>query len=277
MNYNKENTLVIAITKGGYKAEDCFLGWLIKSKKMKIEDNYISISTKDGNEFHIHINDTKYLSSNSFVFYNQNKNEEFNDFLPTIKDISKNLIIWRHETDNSTPSCDVLKTNLRDKLIFCEGFNHDGKTAIEKFIRCIAGNTNNYEAYFNELITESLKKKANPHLIALSILCQGYLASHGGAGLDGWDKVPDELKNKVQTEDNKNKTKGKSWWTSALGNDESKIQNELNAVPDDPKINKHDIIKLITAIYTNGDTLPNGKDGNLVAKAYSALKSILKG
>lgn len=126
--------------------------------------------------------------------------------------------------------------------------------------------------------------KSYSHLIALSILCQGYLAAHGDddsinklsdelkRGVQDLIKgLPDGLKKTVQTEDNKNKTKGKSWWTSALGDDDSKIQGELEAVQNGEEY-KTKVQNLITAIYTNSDPMP---DGNLVAKAYSALKSIL--
>lgn len=134
------------------------------------------------------------------------------------------------------------------------------------------GNIDEYITELTNYIKKNTYKPCPKHLIALSILCQGYLAAHGQTKeLTGWEKVPDEFKEKVKSKaDN---TEKKSWWTSALGNDEFKIQDELKAVPDDKDNKKKDVQDLITAIYTNGDALP---DGNLVAKAYSALKSILK-
>lgn len=148
----------------------------------------------------------------------------------------------------------------------------------EAYIRpfCSNGNQEN----FNNLWAQIQKKSPDtlPHLIALSILCQGYLAAHEGEGLVGWDKVPPDIKRKVaekikDPDPTKNPTK-KQWWNSALGDDKSKIQDELNAVPDKDE-SKSSVQKLITAIYTGDDDTPIAVE--FVRKAYSALKLILQG
>jgi len=117
-----------------------------------------------------------------------------------------------------------------------------------------------------------IKKKANPHLIALSILCQGYLAAHGGAGLDGWDKVHQDIKDKAaeklnDSDDKKNPSK-KAWWKTVLEGRKN-IEDEL----DEEQKKDGKIITLLDAIYNNGDL----SKVDTVKEAYIDLKSILQG
>lgn len=122
------------------------------------------------------------------------------------------------------------------------------------------------------------------HLIALSILCQGYLAAHGAKDiLKGWDEVWNKLSENIRdeknpyqlVEDKRKNTEAKRWWKGALGADQAKILKELNATAIGKNAEKEKVQALIDAIYNkDGDTLPNGA---LVAERYTALKSIIMG
>ena len=79
-------------------------------------------------------------------------------------------------------------------------------------------------------IIERLKKNKTNYLIALSILCQGYLAAHGGAGLRS--EIPDDLKAIAQG--NWEKVKG-SWWDIVKTSDS--IQQEIDNLNSEIKIN----------------------------------------
>lgn len=174
----------------------------------------------------------------------------------------------------------LLHTQIAQDITELSTTINKADVAIQRFSTAVSPIIN-YEAYIQPFCNEGTQEKFGalwgkiqkkspdtlPHLIALSILCQGYLAAH--EQID----VPKELKGKVKSK--AGETKKKDWWTSALGtNNQSTIEDELKAVPDDEDIKKENVRKLITAIYTNGDPMPNG---NLVAEAYSALKSILQG
>lgn len=113
------------------------------------------------------------------------------------------------------------------------------------------------------------------HLIALSILCQGYLAAHGGEGLgEEWKKLIETNSNLKQTvEAKKGDTLNKDeWWKKVLGEDDTQIQGELDSVQNSWKKKVQD---LINGIYKKNGNMPS--NGTLVADAYSALKSILQG
>lgn len=131
-----------------------------------------------------------------------------------------------------------------------------------------------------------LKPKGKTHLIALSILCQGYLAAH-------WDEIdnekkeslyelkslPDEMKKNAQS--NKNKTKGHGWWHPAFNNDDlekkdlkdTRLGMELillgKACKDSTAIkNLFDVIKLL-----NGQSFC---DTDKVRTAYNCIKKLLQ-
>lgn len=108
-----------------------------------------------------------------------------------------------------------------------------------------------------------VKKQPNPHLIALSILCQGYLVAHGETeSLKGWD---DKLKNML-INGALEKTEDKAWWMETINIEEAekelgdkgngKVKALLNA------FNKEEII---WAVVTK-----------LVIEANKALPKILQ-
>lgn len=90
--------------------------------------------------------------------------------------------------------------------------------------------SNNIDTNINKIREYVLKKNPKPHLLALSILCQGYLAAHGGKVLKGWKDLPAELKNKVSK--NRDNVKDK-WWNII---DIEQATNELKDKDTDNKI-----------------------------------------
>ena len=129
---------------------------------------------------------------------------------------------------------------------------------------------------FEKLRQFILNKKLKPHLIALSILCQGYLAAHGGNGLKGWDGLLDDLKRAAKS--NWPKVK-KDWWIPAFGTEtdfkNTGVGKDLMAMGKDCEKDKGAIKALFNAIQES-----NGKDfadTYKVTKAYGCIKEILKG
>lgn len=113
---------------------------------------------------------------------------------------------------------------------------------------------------FNALWDQIQEKSPDTltNLITLSILCQGYLAAHGGNGLDGWDKLSSELKEKASRNwENLEKT----WWDVI---DLKQAEKELADRDEDEKIkNLLDKISL------------SAVDVSTVEAAYPVIKKIL--
>jgi hypothetical protein len=128
-----------------------------------------------------------------------------------------------------------------------------------------------------------LERTGTPHLIALSILCQGYLAAHGTKdSLNGWEDVWNKLGKAIKDHRKKYKlvaskmsiTETKDWWRKAIGAKQNNIMNELSTIAMDKSDEKTKIKSLIEIIYkSDGPALPKG---TLVADAYTALVSIFK-
>lgn len=274
MDINTEEYIVIAISsdKG---PESIFLRGVSK------DNGKIAFVSKDTKWRSTNVKD-----SNGFIFAlivlnddNGDKTSQANEVIPKMILKGKKIIIYTHLGDYLNRA-DIEKTissmegTIEEYKEFSHEPNNSNFQSLNTFYNCL--NQPSFETCLKKLIEESLKKKNTPHLIALSILCQGYLAAHGGAGLDGWDRVTQDIKSKAVeklkiSDDKKNPTK-KEWWKSALGkDDQSKTEEELKGIleKDDEKGN---LRKLTTAIYTNGVSLPNG---TLVADAYEALKGIL--
>lgn len=295
MTYNKENTLIIVISIATPSEKKV----LEKCGRIDCNDNNWSFAYTDGTIWKCKRNKESIDNGDyfSFLLINQCKCNE-TDFCDRIKYIIKNndrtnIVVWSHQTDRSgNNSCPPMSENDKSKilnlseksLLLFYPFSHSpsGDSLFEKALRDIP---EKYVSVFNCIIQESLKKKANPHLIALSILCQGYLAAHGDD--DSIKELSEELKKEVQdliklknkVQSKAGNTEKKIWWTGVFGDDdkkgaEGKILNELKTISTDNDKEKGKIESLIKKIYKNGNTLPNG---TLVANAYSALKSILKG
>lgn len=151
-------------------------------------------------------------------------------------------------------------------------------TEIEKTVSLVSNlinnqNTVDYQSAIKALIQSFLNKQ--PHyLIALSILCQGYLAAHGGEGLEDewkkvWEKLPDDLKDKQNPyqliEEKRNSTKDKNdFWKNVI-DDRKKVEDELSE--DDGE----KLTPFLNVLYGKGEL-----SMDIVKNAYIALKSILK-
>jgi hypothetical protein len=85
-----------------------------------------------------------------------------------------------------------------------------------------------FKEYLISLDEKLLVKRQNAHLLTLSILCQGYLAAHGGIGLKS--KIPDELKDVAKKNWNRLK---KDWWKPI---DFNSIHGEINNLNSDIKV-----------------------------------------
>lgn len=278
MTYNTNNTIVIAISNTGYTAELAFL----PKCHFNLEDvdlDWIYASTNGTDYKHGDLADLKSSEiSFSFVLYNQNKTDCFKNFIEHINTLKKYVLIWRHQSENQCPDCASLQNkNMIENLIDCKPFNHDGTKPIEKFMKNISLNETDYSIEFAKLIEESLKKDT-PHLIALSIICQGYLAAHGRKDiLSGWDdvwkKLPNDLKDVGFQLKTKSKTEEKGWWKPALGTnlDGKSLIEELEALDKaaEFKTLKENNDKSVLDALVSED---KRKLMNLVPKIYKFLK-----
>lgn len=104
-----------------------------------------------------------------------------------------------------------------------------------------------------------LKYSRTDNLVALAILCQGYLGTHGGEKLDGWDRL-DELKNKLTSK--RSITENSEWWRIIT---QEGIKNELVAVS-----NAKSIESLVVEIF-QGEKIHE----KTVEDAYGQLREIL--
>lgn len=246
-------------------------------------------------------NDNKHDHKYNCNCKSKTPNEEICSLLKAIDSNNKNIIVWTHNTDNI--ACDTINKLFKNSTPHCNSFSHQSPYhAVETFMFDVCkNNENNFESEFKKLIEYSLKKNSKPHLIALSILCQGYLAAHGGNGLDGWKNLPENLRKIVQSKGNKKKTEERSWWKSALGDnynakdlnkeletvDKEKNQESIKSINclidiiKDGKVNNKDGTEII--YFVNGEDgeekkLENGKVEEFtgkVGKAYGHIKDIL--
>ncbi len=122
------------------------------------------------------------------------------------------------------------------------------------------------------------------NILALAILCQGYLAAHGGDSLDGWDELPEALRNKVKTVKKQALVNRPSWWIQAFRESpywKGDLTNEMKDL-----IEQKDLQPEITAAIDNlvmafeaGGDFPaiDTEDPDIVHKAYDTCKSLLRG
>ncbi|MFQ6042926.1 MAG: hypothetical protein ACE5PV_18905 [Candidatus Poribacteria bacterium] len=121
-------------------------------------------------------------------------------------------------------------------------------------------------------------------LTSLVIFCQGYLAAHDGAYLDGWDGISGELRNQVNTPEKQEVVRKPNWWMQAFQqspNWKNNLMNEAKALAKqkrcDPKVTAA-IANLVAVFEMGGDSPPiDAKDSQIVHKAYDACKSLLGG
>lgn len=119
---------------------------------------------------------------------------------------------------------------------------------------------------------DRLVRKGTPHLIALSILCQGYLAAHEYNEI--YTKLPIELRNIVKDKNNLTLTENNQWWNGvvdvALIEDELKLKEEKES-EDFKKNDIGDIRGLLIAIQNS-----EINDQDIVIKAHKAVPKVLK-
>ena len=123
---------------------------------------------------------------------------------------------------------------------------------------------------------DRLVRKGTPHLIALSILCQGYLAARGGGGLNVWN---DSLQGMLIS-DAKERTEKPDWWDPVWEDDGTGIEKELKQIEDDgneeTKEAKGKVQELISKIRdAKKEEAANANVSEKVHPTYEALNIIL--
>ncbi len=138
---------------------------------------------------------------------------------------------------------------------------------------------------------EYAERQSFSHLIALSLLCQGFLVAHGKKdNLPGWASVWQNLSGDLKDDDYQLKTKsiteGKDWWIPAFGN--NYIGEDLKKVFNDSDKNCKKIQELINCIKDDENTyfkneilITNNSQKEifayLVNEVYQNLTEILNG
>lgn len=187
-----------------------------------------------------------------------------------------------------------LEENMKDKLIlFSTGNNPGDQFSVNyPFLEGIGNwesfkklNWNNVRMPLDrEALLKRLKQRYT-HLIALSILCHGFLVAHGEKdNLHEWVSVWENLSSNLKEGDYQLKTKSKTeergWWKPALENNYSgdELKKELFNSNKSEKINV--LIDFIRD-SKNEMLITNTQQGEtftiLVNEAYENLSEILEG
>lgn len=150
-------------------------------------------------------------------------------------------------------------------------------TGIEKiasFVINLINNkdTLNYQSAIEALVQSYLNKQ--PHyLIALSILCQGYLASHGGDGLEGWDKNKLGSLTKI-VESKEEVTKMPAYWNIFSGAEKHRLEDEFKDIVESNALIKDDEKKALDTLIKLISLTNKIEDKKIVKEAYVGLRKI---
>ena len=125
------------------------------------------------------------------------------------------------------------------------------------------------------------EKTIKSNIIALCILCQGYIAAHAKLSdtngdirkaLErmGWDRVPPELQTKVK--EKQTQVREVSWWR-VFGHDNAQLPAKIKSEWDEGWTDDSDVDQLVKMI--SSDTAIDIDNEKAVAKAYLQLSSKL--
>jgi len=147
MGYDSINTIVIAISgiqEHNYGSDLNFINFADGKNSTEVKttgNDYVCILTgKDNDNVAVKVvkelNDIDTVQLPVFIYYNQLKKLEFTTFKEKINSLNKNVLIWRHNTDNNTPECSACK-GLFTQLIDCIPFSHttNDREKIEIFMK----------------------------------------------------------------------------------------------------------------------------------------------
>lgn len=135
--------------------------------------------------------------------------------------------------------------------------------AIESLVKKIKGKPGIEESDWDALYSEK------DCLVALSILCQGYLAAHGGDGLKGWGSLSEDLKKTAVSK--KEGTEDKTWWVlkeDFIGRVKAQLDNVNEKTEGKGEIKKMIAMMEDSALSVISDT-------NTVKAAYEAISKVL--
>lgn len=234
------------------------------------------VTNNDCNHVIIILND----SNDSIVFINEKLSDTVAKLDTTITSYNnKDIAIGVHFSSKLFP---LIKASLKKitKVCHLEEFTHTdliGKSSMET-VKSIINNDGNLKVSYDNL-WKNLHPNRN-HLIALSILCQGYLAANDENYLMG-KGVNISIK-----ADKKRSTWGKAWWDIVVDKRKD-VDSELNNI----NIKEDSYNKIITKFldsvkqHHNGELSPNtdiyvGKEKlpviTVVEKVNSAISAILQ-
>jgi hypothetical protein len=130
----------------------------------------------------------------------------------------------------------------------------------------------------HELVSLLEPPKYAAELTALAVLCQGYLAAHGGSNLEGWNGIPEELRNQAISK--QKLVSSLAWWLKVFEHCPDWKNTLINATQEltEKKGHKPDITAAINNLV---DALDRGRedtsiDRQTVEAAYAACESLLR-
>lgn len=216
----------------------------------------------NNNTKHEFDNDVDFMPQNiKLIIFNGTFEDQYSklaSFISTIKD--RNFMMAIHPGGggnlgeakrtlcNGMPA---IKNIINDAIGYTLGCSEPSKINNEPIVDFAQNPTDDNLEKLRQFILSKIQK---PHLIALSILCQGYLAAHGEERF----KISDD-KLQEKAENNKDTTELQNWWKPALGkNTEGKeLYSELETVDENKKKDIKCLIKKIKVNDVNIEVVKN--------------------
>lgn len=281
MHYDKENTLIVVISiiemaELPYLKRCCSANTCNDTKE-PVECLKWTFAYSNGDVWKCKNGDEGIDNGDdfSFLLINQCKSND-NAFCNKVKQIingntRQHIIVWTHRGTRSG-SLPILEKNemivdLSKKSLLCfKPFSHGGGSPFEEALKKLP---TDFSLAFDEIISLSLQRKS--HLIALSILCQGYLTMQEGIELR---RLSDDVINMVKNNWSKAKN---DWWVPAFGAETAFENTGVYAELKD--MNKEGSAGAIKDLFVVVQGL-KGKDFPDTGKVTAAnkyIKGILKG
>jgi len=268
---DNEETIVIVTRMSGLQNEfENYFG----------NDNKVCVILKNNNEafYYNEIPNSSLIKECKVIYFDGKANNYYKDFRERIIELSnsKNILLAFHPGIDKNKEEARTELELPENIISAEySLGDDLKEHIigilGKAIKVLLDNpnsrgnlTNKIEAVRNYIIKEN---KSPIHLIALNILCQGFLISHNEILYGKKITVNIDEKQKLSLEK-------KDWWIVALGdNFKNNIDAELSLL-NVIESRREPITKLIKKIDSDNITLESVRDAMITLKNIFSIKTL---
>jgi len=212
-------------------------------KRCKITGQEWLFCATDGKSFYNNMQDLQqkfsFLLLNASRFKLNESMTKVEKLYEVVKQSEKSVIIWAHTGDEGSDTEENRFgeddfDDISKRIIRYESFSHVETRPIVSFLKVIGKegcSEDTYKAAFESLVKASLKKKGESHLLALEILCLGYIAAHDLEKLsminEDWRKLVLHKNFRKRLNDNKYVTNDPAWWSVI---NKKEIEEELMTV-----------------------------------------------